>query len=71
MTLCPTRRDALLAVDAALRPRYGGFPIFDHCLPFNVQRAWDESEGIDVPIVWTAERDRAVWAALHDDGGEA
>jgi glyoxylase-like metal-dependent hydrolase (beta-lactamase superfamily II) len=61
-----TLKDAFDAVHAALAPRYGGYPIFEHCMPFNVQRAWDELDGIDHPRVWTAERDREVWDALQD-----
>jgi glyoxylase-like metal-dependent hydrolase (beta-lactamase superfamily II) len=61
-----TLKDAFGAVHAALAPRYGGYPIFEHCMPFNVQRAWDELEGIDHPRIWTAERDREVWDALQD-----
>jgi len=59
-----TPRDAYRRVHAALAPRYAGFPIFDHTLPFNVQRTWDELQGIEHPRVWTAERDREVWDAL-------
>lgn len=59
-----TPRDAYPATHAALAPRYGSYPIFEHTMPFNVQRAWDELEGIDHPRVWTAERDRVVWAEL-------
>ena len=51
---------------AALEAEFGGWPIFEHCLPFNVQRYWDELDGIDWPRIWTAERDREVWAALQD-----
>jgi glyoxylase-like metal-dependent hydrolase (beta-lactamase superfamily II) len=58
-------KQAFDAVHEALAPRYSGYPIFEHCMPFNVQRAWDESAGADLPIVWTAERDRAVWEALQ------
>jgi glyoxylase-like metal-dependent hydrolase (beta-lactamase superfamily II) len=53
------------AANAAMRPRYGSWPIFEHCQPFNVSRAYDEAQGIDTPRVWTAERDRAMWAALQ------
>ena len=53
------------AVFTKLAPRYAGYPIFDHTMPFNVQRAWDELEGIDHPRIWTAERDRQVWDALQ------
>jgi glyoxylase-like metal-dependent hydrolase (beta-lactamase superfamily II) len=59
-------KDAFESVHARLAPRYAGFPIFEHCMPFNVQRTWDELEGIDHPRIWTAERDREVWAALQD-----
>lgn len=54
------------AAHAALAPRYGHWPIFEHCLPFDVQRLWDEFEGIEWPRIWTAERDRDVWAQLQD-----
>ncbi|GLZ79137.1 MBL fold metallo-hydrolase [Actinorhabdospora filicis] len=57
-------RDAFEAAHAALAPRYGSWPIFEHCLPFNVSRYWDERAGVDWPRVWTAERDREVWAEL-------
>ncbi len=50
---------------AAMRPKYGGWPIFEHCQPFNISRAYDEAQGIDTPRIWTAERDRAMWAALQ------
>jgi glyoxylase-like metal-dependent hydrolase (beta-lactamase superfamily II) len=48
-----------------LRPAYGHWVIFDHCLPFDVSRAFDEARGIDRPRIWTAERDREMWAALE------
>jgi glyoxylase-like metal-dependent hydrolase (beta-lactamase superfamily II) len=59
-------KEAFERVHAQLAPRYAGFPIFEHCMPFNVQRAWDELGGIDHPRIWTAERDREVWDALQD-----
>ena len=58
-------REAFAATHAALAPRYGHWPIFEHCLPFNVQRLWDEFDGIDWPRIWTMDRDRAVWAELQ------
>jgi glyoxylase-like metal-dependent hydrolase (beta-lactamase superfamily II) len=60
-----TLREAFEATHEALAPRYGRWPIFEHCLPFNVQRLWDELDGIDWPRIWTAERDREVWDALQ------
>ncbi|HZH28907.1 MAG TPA: MBL fold metallo-hydrolase [Azospirillaceae bacterium] len=48
-----------------LRPRFGHWVIFDHCMPFNVTRAYDEASGHTDPRVWTAERDREMWARLE------
>lgn len=59
-----TVKEAFVAAHAALSPRYGGWPIFEHTLPFDVQRMWDELAG-DNPRIWTAERDRALWAELQ------
>ena len=50
---------------AALRPRFGHWVIFDHCMPFNVSRAFDEATGHDRPRIWTAERDVEMWQALE------
>ena len=50
---------------AALRPRYGQWVIFDHCMPFDVTRAFDEASGHRDPRIWTAERDIAMWRALE------
>ena len=52
-------------VSAELRPRYGHWVIFDHCLPFDVSRAYDEATAFRDPRVWTAERDKQLWAALE------
>jgi len=60
-----TLREAFEATHAALAPQYGAWPIFEHCLPFNVQRLWDELDDIDWPRVWTPERDREVWDKLQ------
>jgi glyoxylase-like metal-dependent hydrolase (beta-lactamase superfamily II) len=57
---------AFEATHTALAPKFGRWPIFEHCLPFNVQRLWDEMDGIDWPRIWTMERDREVWAQLQD-----
>lgn len=59
-----TVKDAFSSAHAALAPDYGRWPIFEHCMPFNVQRYWDELDGVDWPRIWTAERDQEVWAAL-------
>jgi glyoxylase-like metal-dependent hydrolase (beta-lactamase superfamily II) len=46
-------------------PKFASFAIYEHCMPFNVARAYDEAKGIEHPVIWTAERDRAVWATLR------
>jgi glyoxylase-like metal-dependent hydrolase (beta-lactamase superfamily II) len=58
-------KDAFEAARAALEPRFGDWWIFEHCLPFNVARAWDEAHGVAEPHVWTAEKDSAVWTELQ------
>jgi glyoxylase-like metal-dependent hydrolase (beta-lactamase superfamily II) len=60
-----TLSEAFVAARAALEPRFGDWWIFEHCLPFNVARAWDEANGIAEPQVWTAEKDAAVWTELQ------
>jgi glyoxylase-like metal-dependent hydrolase (beta-lactamase superfamily II) len=50
---------------AALKPRYGSWVIFDHCMPFDVTRAYDEATQHRDPRIWTAERDREMWATLE------
>ncbi len=62
-----TLREAFADTHAALAPQYGAWPIFEHCLPFNVQRLWDEFDGVDWPRIWTAERDREVWDQLQGE----
>ena len=57
-------KEAFELVHAQLAPRYARFPIFEHTMPFNIQRTWDELDGIEHPRIWTAERDREVWDAL-------
>jgi glyoxylase-like metal-dependent hydrolase (beta-lactamase superfamily II) len=49
----------------AMDPKFKTFAIYEHCLPFNVARAYDEARGIEWPVIWTAERDREIWAALQ------
>jgi glyoxylase-like metal-dependent hydrolase (beta-lactamase superfamily II) len=58
-------RDAAEAARAELEPRFGDWTIFEHCLPFNVARAYDEAGGVAVPEVWTAEEDARVWEELQ------
>jgi len=51
--------------ESAMKPRFGDWPVFQHVLPFDVSRAFDELSGIEHPRVWTAERDRELWDQLR------
>ena len=48
-----------------LKPDYGHLVIFDHCLPFDVSRAFDEAGGTVDPRIWTAERDADMWQSME------
>lgn len=61
-----TLKEAFEATHEHLNPKFGMWPIFEHCLPFDVQRLWDEFEGTDWPRIWTDERDQEVWDQLQD-----
>ncbi len=58
-------KDAWDAAREECDPKFADFAIYEHCLPFNVARAYDEARGIDTPRIWTAERDLAMWEALQ------
>ena len=53
------------AVRATCDPKFAAYAIYEHCLPFNVARAYDEALGIDTPRIWTAARDKDMWAQLQ------
>ena len=48
-----------------LQPKYGHWVIFNHCMPFDVTRAYDEATQYPDPRIWTAERDIEMWKALE------
>ncbi|MEM9427445.1 MAG: MBL fold metallo-hydrolase [Pseudomonadota bacterium] len=58
-------KEAMAACREVCDPKFGDYAIYEHCLPFNVARAYDEAQDIDTPRIWTAERDKAMWAALQ------
>jgi glyoxylase-like metal-dependent hydrolase (beta-lactamase superfamily II) len=58
-------KDAWDAVRAECDLKFKDYAIYEHCLPFNVARAYDEARDIDTPRIWTAERDAEMWAALQ------
>lgn len=60
-----TLKEAWDAVRAECDPKFADYAIYEHCLPFNVARAFDEARDIDTPRIWTAKRDREMWEALQ------
>jgi glyoxylase-like metal-dependent hydrolase (beta-lactamase superfamily II) len=50
---------------ASLKPKYGHWVIFDHCMPFDVARCYDEATKFRDPRIWTADRDRQMWETLE------
>ncbi|MDE2364200.1 MAG: MBL fold metallo-hydrolase [Hyphomicrobiales bacterium] len=58
-------KETMAATREVMDPKFSSFAIYEHCLPFNVSRAYDEASGIDDPIIWTDKRDREMWAALQ------
>ncbi|WP_419906733.1 MBL fold metallo-hydrolase [Hoeflea sp.] len=60
-----TLKEAWDAVRTECDPKFSDYAIYEHCLPFNVARAYDEALGMDTPRIWTAERDKDMWAALQ------
>ncbi|GAB5447697.1 MBL fold metallo-hydrolase [Gymnodinialimonas sp.] len=60
-----TLKDAWDAVRAACDPKFSDYAIYEHCLPFNVARAYDEARGIAHPRIWTDKRDIEMWEELQ------
>jgi glyoxylase-like metal-dependent hydrolase (beta-lactamase superfamily II) len=62
------QRKSLKEVYAAVRrrmdPVYAKYPIYEHCMPFDVSRAYDEASGIKHPRIWTAKRDMEMWKSI-------
>ena len=58
-------RNAYRDAHSQLKPKYGQWVIFDHCMPFDVSRAFDEATQYADPRIWTAQRDKDMWQALE------
>lgn len=58
-------KEAFEACRAECDPKFRDYAIYEHCLPFNVGRAYDEALDVDTPRIWTAARDKALWEALQ------
>ena len=58
-------KEALALTRKAMDAPFGAYAIYEHCLPFNVSRAYDEARGIDWPTIWTDVRDQEMWAQLQ------
>ncbi|RME18824.1 MAG: MBL fold metallo-hydrolase [Alphaproteobacteria bacterium] len=60
-----TLKEAWEAIRAECDPKFSDYAIYEHCLPFNAARAYDEARGIDTPRIWTAQRDLEMWEQLQ------
>ncbi|MCV2894024.1 MBL fold metallo-hydrolase [Lentibacter sp. XHP0401] len=58
-------KDAWDACRAECDPKFADYAIYEHCLPFNVARAYDEARGLDHPRIWTDQRDIEMWEQLQ------
>lgn len=58
-------KQAMAHTRKSMDPVFGHVFIYEHCLPFDVSRAYDEASGIKNPRIWTAQRDKEMWAALQ------
>lgn len=58
-------KETFAAVRSVMDGPFGTYAIYEHCLPFNVARAYDEARGTAHPVIWTAERDRQMWLDLQ------
>ncbi|MBT9465499.1 MBL fold metallo-hydrolase [Hydrogenophaga sp.] len=58
-------KTAMAHTRKSMDPVFGHVFIYEHCLPFDVSRAYDEAKGIKNPRIWTAERDKEMWGALQ------
>lgn len=58
--------DAYSKARTALDPHYQDWVIYEHCLPFNIKRAYDEAGGLTDPKIWTAELDEQMWHDLQN-----
>lgn len=58
-------KDAWDACRDSCDAKFKDYAIYEHCLPFNVSRAYDEARGIAHPRIWTDQRDIEMWEALQ------
>ncbi|OUU28444.1 MAG: MBL fold metallo-hydrolase [Candidatus Endolissoclinum sp. TMED37] len=58
-------KEAILSCRDECDKKFADYAIYEHCLPFNVSRAFDEAKGIDNPRIWTAQRDKEMWKLLQ------
>ena len=58
-------KGAMALTRKQMDPVFGHVFIYEHCLPFDVSRAYDEASGLKRPRIWTAERDQEMWQALQ------
>ena len=63
-------KGAMALTREKMDPQFGHVFIYEHCLPFDVTRAFDEARGIADPQIWTLERDQEMWHGLQQEQPE-
>lgn len=58
-------KQAFQRAEATMTPIFGEWPVFQHVLPFDVSRVYDELSGHEHPRIWTADRDVELWSLLR------
>ena len=58
--------DAYRETYKLLTPQFGEWVIYEHCLPFDITRCYDEAGEHVNPRIWTAKRDDDMWHSLQD-----
>ncbi len=58
-------KETMALTREAMDPDFGHVFIYEHCLPFDVSRAFDEASGVRDPRIWTADRDQEMWHGLQ------
>ncbi|WP_346897910.1 MBL fold metallo-hydrolase [uncultured Roseibium sp.] len=64
-------RGTYTATKAAMDTAFAAYGDYERNMPFNVARAYDEAQGLDIPQIWTTERDQDLADALRGAAAQA
>jgi hypothetical protein len=58
-------KETMATTREVMDPKFSKFAIYEHCLPFNVSRAFDEASGIEYPVMLTEKRHQEMLVSLQ------